>query len=62
MYKLRFYKLSGVDKGKIDHEEFFETKEEMHKRYKEVFVYDRFSLNPTAWKRTENGWERMFGY
>lgn len=33
MYKLRIYKLSGSDKGNLDHEEMFDTKEQMDKRY-----------------------------
>lgn len=36
MYKLRIYKLSGVNKGNLDHEELFDTKEQMDKRYVEV--------------------------
>ncbi len=35
MYKLRIYKLSGSDKGNLDHEEMFDTKEQMDKRYDE---------------------------
>lgn len=33
IYKLRIYKLSGSDKGNLDHEEMFDTKEQMDKRY-----------------------------
>lgn len=62
MYKLRFYHKKGVNKGNTDHEEFFTTYEEMVKRYNDVFVYNDFALNPTAWKQTENGWERIAGY
>lgn len=61
-FKLRFYKVSGFDKGNTDHEEFFETREEMDKRYKEVFVYNRFSYNPTAWENVEGEWKRLEGY
>lgn len=32
-FKLRIYKISGSDKGNLDHEEIFNTKEEMDKRY-----------------------------
>ena len=35
MYKLRIYKLSDSDKGNLDHEEMFDTKEQMDKRYDE---------------------------
>ena len=57
MYKLRIYK----NTGNLDHEEVFSTKEQMDKRYDELFRYDLFSLNPTAWKYN-NKWERIFGY
>ena len=60
MYKLRIYKHTGS----LDHEEVFDTKERMDKRYDELFRYDLFSLNPTAWKynNNNNNWERLFGY
>ena len=31
MYKLRIYKTYGGDKGNLDHEEIFDTKEQMDK-------------------------------
>ena len=62
MYKLRIYKLSGVDKGNLDHEEMFDTKEQMDKRYDELFKRELSSLNPTAWKQNNNGWKRLEGY
>lgn len=49
MYKLRIYKKSGHDRGNLDHEEMFDTKEEMNKRYDELFDVESYSLNPTAW-------------
>ena len=58
MYKLRIYN----HMGDLDHEEVFKTKEQMDKRYDELFRYDLFSLNPTAWKCNNNMWERIFGY
>lgn len=54
-YKLRFYKLSGHDKGNLDHEEYFCTREEMEKRYAQVFKYDLWALNPTGWEKCDNG-------
>lgn len=51
MYKLRIYKLSGADKGNLDHEELFNTKEQMDKRYDELFKKDLYGLNPTAWEQ-----------
>ena len=58
MYKLRVY--SKV--GNLDHEEFFNTYEKMDNRYDELFRYDLYSLNPTAWKLNNGKWERIFGY
>ena len=54
MYKLRIYKLSGSDKGNLDHEEIFSTREEMVARYNELFKYENYSLNPTAWEKYQN--------
>ena len=48
MYKLRIYKLSGSDKGNLDHEEIFDTKEQIDKRYDELFKRELYSLNPTV--------------
>ena len=62
MYKLRFYNKTGANKGNLHHEEFFQTLKELQSRYNAVFVYNDFSLNPTAWKQTENGWKRIAGY
>lgn len=61
-FKLRVYKKFGVNKGNTDHEEFFLTKEEMDKRYKELFVHNDYALNPTAWKRHVEDWTRIEGY
>ena len=62
MIKLKFYHKTGVNKGNTDHEEFFQTLEELQSRYNDVFVYNDFSLNPTAWEQTVNGWKRIEGY
>lgn len=70
MYKLRIYKLSGVDKGNFDHEEFFSTREEMEARYKECVEIVRGKLKqyechayfPTAWEKTNEEWERLEGF
>ena len=62
MYKLRIYKLSGVNKGNLDHEELFDTKEQMDKRYNELFDRDLYSLNPTAWELVDNNWKRLEEY
>ena len=57
-FKLRVYDISGL----LDHEEFFETKIEMDIRYKELFIYEKVSLNPTAWKLENEEWKRLSGY
>lgn len=62
MYKLRIYKLSGIDIGNLDHEEFFDTKEQMNKRYAELFQSELYGLNPTAWKEIDGKWKRLEGY
>lgn len=62
MYKLRIYKLSGVNKGNLDHEELFDTKEQIDKRYDELFKNDLYGLNPTAWELIDGEWKRLEGY
>ena len=62
MYKLRIYKLSGVDKGNLDHEEFFSKREEMETTYDELFVYENYSLNPTARENVDGEWKRLEGF
>ncbi len=59
MFKLRFYHKTGVNKGNCSHEEFFSTKQEMLKRYNEVFVYEDFALNPTLWEEVNGEWLRL---
>ena len=62
MYKLRIYKLSGGDKGNLDHEELFNTKDQMDKRYDELFQSELYGLNPTAWKEIDGKWKRLEEY
>ena len=62
MFKLRIYKLSGVNKGNLDHEEMFNTKEQMNKRYDELFKKDLYGLNPTAWEQKNGEWKRLEEY
>ena len=62
MYKLRIYRLSGVDKGNLDHEEFFDVKDQIDKRYNELFKRELYSLNPTAWELCDGEWKRLRGY
>lgn len=61
-YKLRVYHISGNNKGNLKEECFFQTKEQMDKKYNELFRYDLYSLNPTAWEWKEQEWCRMAGY
>lgn len=59
MYKLRIYN----ERGSVDHEEIFESCEEMIQRYKELFV--KYSaVNPTAWVNLDVplGWMRLPGF
>lgn len=60
-YKLRIYKVSGPDKGNLDHEELFSARQELEQRYDELFVPSLLALNPTAWKKVNGKWERIFG-
>lgn len=61
-YKLRIYVTSGLDKGNVDHEEFFDSIEELDKRYNELFIYKLYNLNPTAYEWDGNDWIRIMGY
>ena len=49
-------------RGNVDHEEFFDSIEELDKRYNELFDYNLFSLNPTAWVGNGNDYRRISGY
>lgn len=62
MYKLRIYNLTGADKGNLNHEEIFDTKEQMDKRYNELFKRNLYSLNPTAWEQINGEWKRLESY
>ena len=63
MERVRVFELSGVDKRNLDDEELFDTKNQMDKRYDELFKKELYSLNPTAWKQIdENRWCRLEGY
>lgn len=62
MYKLRIYKLSGANKGNLDHEEFFDTKDQMDKRYEELLKKNLYSLNPTVWEQVNGKWKRLEEY
>ncbi len=62
-YKLRIYKLSGPNKGDLDHEEFFSARESMNNRYTELSKHiKKYALRPTAWEYIEEDWERLAGY
>ena len=59
MYKMRFYKKAGADEGNLDHEEFFDTREQVEARYKEVYVEKDLLLNPTVWEDRNGEWRRI---
>ena len=61
-FKMRFYKLEGSDKGNLDHEEFFDTKEQAIDRYNQVFKKELFSLNPTVWEMRDGDWKRLMNH
>lgn len=58
-YKLRIYKLRGIDRGNLDHEEYFDSLGELQTRYRELFKMELYSLNPTAWEWVDNEWNRL---
>lgn len=60
MYKLRIYRTTGLNRGNLHHEEKFETKEEMNKRYIEFIPCE--SIIPTAWEQIDGEWKRLAGY
>lgn len=59
-YKLRIYYKSGPQQGNLKREEFFNSLEAMNKRYRELFKLKDYALNPTAWKKINGKWLRMF--
>lgn len=59
-YKLRIYYKSGAQKGNLKREEFFDSLDAMNKRYRELFKPREYALNPTAWKKVNEEWLRMF--
>lgn len=58
-YKLRIYYKSGAQKGNLKREEFFDSLDAMNKRYRELFKPKEYAF-PTAWKRINGEWLRMF--
>lgn len=66
-YKLHiYYKTTtrGHLKGNIERKEYFDSLKELDQRYRELFVYNDFALNPTAWESNDNGetWTRLLDY
>ena len=49
-FKLKVYIKTGIQIGNLDHEEFFDTFEEMEQRYQKLFKKKPYGLNPTKWK------------
>lgn len=60
-YKIRFYQQSGPNKGNLDHEEFFRTREDALKAYRKVFKRELYGLNPTVWVKEDDDWRRLMG-
>lgn len=59
VYKLRFYKKYGIDKGNLDHEEYFSDFSDMNSRYLNTFDEKNYAFNPTAWRLRKDEWERI---
>ncbi len=58
--KLRHYYITGEEKGNLKYEEYFETSDEMWKKYRQVFEKGLRMLNPTGWEIDEDGeWTRV---
>lgn len=61
-FKLRFYHLSGPEKGNLEREEYFANEQEAIRRFREVFKPGLLTLNPTMWIRLREGedfWRRL---
>ena len=54
-FKLEVYIKTGIHIGNLDHEEFFDTLEEMEQRYQKLFTKEPYGLNPTKWKLIDVG-------
>ena len=63
-YKMRIYHTKGPNKGQLDREELFNTLEDANNRYRELFNYNSFGLNPTIWRFDDDTQEyiRVKGY
>ena len=53
-YKVRMYYITGINKGNVKSEIFFDTKEEAITFYKNVFEHDLYGYNPTVWEYDSN--------
>ena len=61
-FKLRIYNNKGFNAGNLKIEEFFDTKEEMDKRYRQLVDKSHPEYNPTAWENSNGNWARLSGY
>lgn len=61
-FKLRIYNNKGSNAGNLKTEEFFDTKEEMDKRYRQLIDRSHPEYNPTAWENSNGSWTRLSGY
>lgn len=53
-FKIRTYKKTGIEKGNLERELFYNTAEETLTKYKELFRREYLALNPTLWARSGN--------
>lgn len=61
-YKIRFYHLSGSEKGNMSKEEFYDTFHDAALRLREVFKPGLLALNATLWVADSSyadGWHRL---
>lgn len=61
-FKVRFYHLSGPEKGNMSKEEFYDSFHEAVSRLREVFKPGLLALNATLWVADSSyagGWRRL---
>lgn len=62
MYKVREYHKTGIQKGNIKQETFFNSFKEAKSYYNAMFYYYDYSLNPTMWIKIDTGYKRINPY
>lgn len=62
-YKLHVYMTKGTCKGDIDHKEYFTNRNDMIKRYIQLYDPKLNAYRPTAWElQGNNEYTRLAGY